>query len=146
MKIVSINTESTKKREKEHKRLTIAELKNCEGTKTLLQEKIHIETDVDLPATLSDNLWEIFEPRIREIIKEQTASSPELMEEYMPKDYFMTAYNIGSTTFHKILKSCSVHHYRQLKREVYNVEQFKKALQLYKPIKPFIKKSFVKAA
>jgi len=94
---------------------------------------------------LEEYLWELFKPRVDALIAEKLGNAGQAVNEYMPKEYFMSAYSIGKTTFHNILKSGRVDKHQEFDHKVYNVEQFKKALQDYKPVKPFIKKSFVKA-
>lgn len=108
---------------------------------------IHIKSaEAELPAGLEEYLWELFKPRIKALIAEELGITGQSVEPCMPKEHFMTAYNIGKTTFHNILKAGRVASHREFKRSVYNVEQFKKALHSYKPVKPLFKKSFVKKA
>ena len=112
----------------------------------MLKPVIHIKcAEAELPAGLEEYLWELFKPRVDALIAEKLGNAGQAVNEYMPKEYFMSAYSIGKTTFHNILKSGRVDKHQEFDHKVYNVEQFKKALQDYKPVKPFIKKSFVKA-
>lgn len=101
--------------------------------------------EAEIPAEWEQYLWDLFKPRVEALIAEKLGIAGQAVELYMPKEHFMTAYNIGKTTFHNILKAGRVASHREFKRSVYNVEQFKKALHSYKPVKPLFKKSFVKA-
>ena len=111
----------------------------------MLKPTIHIKSaEAELPEGLEEYLWELFKPQVEALIAEKLGNAGQVVNEYMPKDYFMLAYSIGKTTFHNILKSGRVSSHREFKRSVYNVEQFKKALQSYKPVKPLFERSFVK--
>jgi hypothetical protein len=112
----------------------------------LLKPVIHIKVlDAELPVGIEEYLWELFKPRVDALIAEKLGSAGQAVNEYMPKEYFMSAYSIGKTTFHNILKAGRINKHQEFDHKVYNVEQFKKALQFYKPEKPLIKKSLVKA-
>ncbi len=113
----------------------------------MLKPVIHIKcAEAELPAGLEEYLWELFKPRVEALIAEKLGNAGQMINEYMPIEYFMSAYGIGKTTFHNILKSGRVDRHQEFDHKVYNVGQFKKALHAYKPEKPLFKKSFVKIA
>ena len=112
----------------------------------MLKPVINIKgLEAELPIGLEEYLWELFKPRVEALISEKMGIAGQVVTEYMPKEYFMSAYNIGKTTFHNILKAGRINKHQEFDHKVYNVEQFKRALQDYKPVKPLIKKSFAKA-
>ncbi len=59
-----------------------------------------------------------------------------IVDEYMPVKYFLQKYEFSRETFRRILNSGRVHSYYKISRKIYHVEQFKKALDAYKPLKP----------
>jgi hypothetical protein len=63
------------------------------------------------------------------------------IEEYMPVKYFLHKYEFSRETFRRIFNSGIVHSYYKTGRKIYQVEQFKKALEAYKPQKPVFQKS-----
>jgi hypothetical protein len=112
----------------------------------MLKPKLHITThsEADIPPGIEDYLWELFKPRISELIKLEGKNFVEPVEEYMPMLWFCKKYDFSKETFRRIKNSSQVHSYRKFKCKLYNVEQFKKAYQEYVPDKPFIKNSFLK--
>ena len=92
-------------------------------------------------------------PEIKSFIKEQVEAAMKIVkgkkgmeEEYMPKKYFLEKYEFSGETFRRILKSGHVHSYYKTGRKLYNLEQFKKALDAYKPQKPLFKDTHLHAA
>lgn len=92
-------------------------------------------------------------PEIKSFIKEQVESAlktfkgkTETMEEYMPKKYFLQKHEFSGETFRRILKSGHVHSYFKTGRKLYNLEQFNKAFEAYKPQKPIFSKTVMRAA
>lgn len=107
---------------------------------------IHINaSELNIPDEWTEYLWDLFKPRLEALITEKVGTSGQTVDEYMPLDWFLKTYiQVGTRqTFSKIIKN-KVHSFRQGRCKVYNVEHFKKALQSYKPVKPFIK-TFVRA-
>lgn len=96
--------------------------------------------EAEIPPEWEQYLWELFKPRVEALIEEKLANSVSggrAVSEYMPMEWFLETFkNIGTRqTFSKIIGK-RVHRYRQGKCKIYNVGQFKQALQLYKPVKP----------
>ncbi|HTA26951.1 MAG TPA: hypothetical protein VK809_04135 [Bacteroidia bacterium] len=69
-----------------------------------------------------------------------------IIEEYMPVKYFLQKYEFSRETFRRIYNSGMVHSYYKTGRKIYQVEQFKKALEAYKPQKPVFQKILRKIA
>ena len=113
----------------------------------MLKPKLHIitQSEADIPAGFEDYLWELFKPRITELLNQEGQSLTEVIEEYMPMKWFCKKYNFSKETFRRIKNSSNVHSYRKTKCNWYNVAQFKKAHQDYVPDKPFFKTSFLRA-
>lgn len=95
---------------------------------------------------------EIF-PEIKSFIKEQVEAAVKTFkgktateeEEYMPKKYFLQKHEFSGETFRRIVKSGRVHSYFKTGRKLYNLEQFNKAFEAYRPQKPVFDKTMMKA-
>lgn len=119
----------------------------------------HINKDAPLPDEWLNFIWKKMEPPINELINkrvkievQEQLKQLQVVDDYMPVQWFCDRYEFSKQTFYIIIKYYKenkhglVDSYRQVKKQVYNVIEFKKALKLYEPSKPIFSKSFVKIA
>jgi len=102
-------------------------------------------TQAELPPELEQYMWDLFKPRIEAIIDEKVKMLVQPVDEYMPMSYFLKKYDFSKVTFNKIRASGNVTSFRRAGLSYYNVAQFKKAFQDYRPEKPLFKNSFLKS-
>ncbi len=101
-----------------------------------------------LVSEVKENLLSAMKILIKQEVGEGIANLKEgiVIEEYMPVKYFLQKYEFSRETFRRILNSGGVHSYYKTGRKIYHVEQFKKAFDAYKPLKPVFVKSLSRAA
>lgn len=95
--------------------------------------------------TLLQYIYNELEPlinlRVEKLVREALDKhSDKQVEEFMNVEYFLNKYKFSYESFRRRLKQYPVASYYEGKHKVYNVQEFKKACELYKPLKPQFKR------